>query len=1218
MALSGLRTALAANSSYSRIAAAASHPAGERTEELQIAATTGLRPAVVAEIAERLRGASEHGVVLAITATDREADDLATSLECYAPGIRVGHFPSWETLPHERLSPRSDTVGRRLGVLRQLAHPEEAGALDVVVAPVRAVVQPIVAGLGDLAPVRLAVGEDHDFDQVVQALSDAAYARVDMVTRRGEFAVRGGILDVFPPTEPHPLRVEFFGDEVEQMRHFSVADQRSLGQEGEHGDDAGHPTVLDAAPCRELLITEDVKARAKELLPQMPHAQDLLAKIADGIAAEGMESLAPVLVEKMVPFVQELPEGSLTVVIEPERTRGRAHDLETTNEEFLAAAWSAAPDGGAAPLITDAEQTSLNAGAFASLADTREASLQHGAGWWSVTSLGLDPETAAGGLEQDADIVSVESREPIGYRGSVEQVMEFLEGRAKDSWSVVVTTAGGGSAQRVHELLQEHGVPDQLVETLDAEPAPGKITVTTANLSQGFAVDSLKLALLTESEMLGRSIRQDSSRGRKVPARRRRNAVDPLALKKGDYVVHEQHGIGQFVELVQRKVGSPQAVKAGTAGVREYLVLEYAASKRNGPKDRLMVPTDQLDQVSQYVGGDAPSLSKMGGSDWAQTKRKAKKAVKEIAGELIRLYAARMASRGHAYAEDTPWQSELEDAFPYVETPDQLTTMDEVKRDMEREIPMDRLVSGDVGFGKTEIAIRAAFKAVQDGKQVAVLCPTTLLVSQHLETFTERYAGFPVTVRALSRFQTAKESREVIEGLQDGSIDVVIGTHRLLSKEVQFKDLGLVVIDEEQRFGVEHKEQLKKMRTNVDVLAMSATPIPRTLEMSMAGIRETSTLATPPEERHPVLTYVGPYTDKQVSAAIRRELMREGQVFFVHNRVSSIDRMAATIRELVPEARVEVAHGQMGEARLEQIVQDFWEKRFDVLVSTTIIETGLDISNANTLIVDRASTYGLSQLHQLRGRVGRSRERAYAYFLYPSEKPLGEDALERLKAVAANNELGAGLQLAQKDLEIRGAGNLLGGEQSGHIAGVGFDLYLRLVGEAVADYRGDAEETVAEVKIELPINAHLPHDYVPGERLRLEGYRKLAAADTDEAVEEVVGEWKDRYGELPEAVENLVEVARLRNRARGVGIHDIGVQGKFIRFAPVEELPESRQMRLERMYPGSQHKQSMKQILIPKPQTARIGGEDLTDAALLDWLKQLFDAIFAPSSSPAG
>ncbi len=551
-----------------------------------------------------------------------------------------------------------------------------------------------------------------------------------------------------------------------------------------------------------------------------------------------------------------------------------------------------------------------------------------------------------------------------------------------------------------------------------------------------------------------------------------------------------------------------------------------------------------------------------------------------------------------------------------METPDQLSAMEEVKRDMESDVPMDRLISGDVGFGKTELAIRAAFKAVQDGKQVAVLVPTTLLVSQHYETFKERYAGFPVTVRALSRFQSTKESRDVMAGLKDGSIDIVIGTHRLLGGEVQFKDLGMIVIDEEQRFGVEHKEQLKKLRTSVDVLAMTATPIPRTLEMSLVGIRETSELNTPPEERHPVLTYVGAYSDKQVSAAVRRELMREGQVFYVHNRVSDIDRVAARVRELVPEARVEVAHGQMGEARLEQIVNDFWERRFDVLVSTTIIETGLDISNANTLIVDKASSFGLSQLHQLRGRVGRSRERAYAYFLYPAEKPLGEDALERLKAVAAHNELGAGFQLAKKDLQLRGAGNLLGGQQSGHIEGVGFDLYLRMVGEAVADYRGEEDAHPAEVKIELPINAHLPNGFVPSEPLRLEGYRRLAAADSDEKVDAVVQEWQDRYGPLPEPAQNLVEVARFRNRARDAGITDVGVQGKFIRFSPVEELPESRQLRMERMHRGAQHKASMKHLLIPKPSTAAIGGGEVVDADLLEWLHQVYDALLKPAQAP--
>ena len=534
---------------------------------------------------------------------------------------------------------------------------------------------------------------------------------------------------------------------------------------------------------------------------------------------------------------------------------------------------------------------------------------------------------------------------------------------------------------------------------------------------------------------------------------RRKKAVDPLELAPGDYVVHEQHGVGRYVEMMQRTVGTG-AQKA----TREYIVIEFAPSKRGQPGDRLYVPTDQLDQVTRYVGGEQPSLDKMGGGDWAKRKGRARKAVRQIAGELIKLYAARQATKGHAFAKDTPWQRELEDAFPFVETPDQLATIDDVKRDMERVMPMDRIVCGDVGYGKTEIAVRAAFKAVQDGKQVAVLVPTTLLVQQHYATFAERYAAFPVNVAPLSRFQTDKEAKATIDGLADGSVDVVIGTHRLFSGEVAFKDLGLVVVDEEQRFGVEHKEQLKQLRTAVDVLTMSATPIPRTLEMSITGIREMSTIATPPEERHPVLTFVGAYEEGQVTAAIRRELLREGQVFFVHNRVNTIEKAAARIRQLVPEARVTVAHGQMPEHQLEQVIQGFWEKQSDVIVCTTIVESGIDISNANTLIVERSDLLGLSQLHQLRGRVGRGRERAYAYFFFPPEKPLTETAHDRLATIAQHADLGAGMQVAMKDLEIRGAGNLLGGEQSGHIADVGFDLYVRLVGEAVAEYRNDGSE----------------------------------------------------------------------------------------------------------------------------------------------------------------
>ena len=624
---------------------------------------------------------------------------------------------------------------------------------------------------------------------------------------------------------------------------------------------------------------------------------------------------------------------------------------------------------------------------------------------------------------------------------------------------MVLVSEGHGPAQRLAEVLRGEGFGARLGD-IEAEPEGGVPYVSTGELRQGFSWPAVKLAVLTEADFAARGASRPGARDeRRLPSARRRGGVDPLQLRAGDYVVHEQHGVGRFVEMTSR---------TAAGATREYLVLEYAAAKRGHPPDRLYVPTDQLDEVTKYVGGEAPALHRLGGADWAKTKGRARKAVREIAAELIRLYSARMASPGYAFGPDTPWQRELEDAFPYVETPDQLSAIDEVKLDMQKPVPMDRLICGDVGYGKTEIAVRAAFKAVQDGKQVAVLVPTTLLAQQHFNTFSERYAPFPVSVKPMSRFQTAAEVAETQRGLADGTVDLVIGTHRLLSPETRFKRLGLVIIDEEQRFGVEHKEYLKRLRTEVDVLAMSATPIPRTLEMGVAGIREMSTILTPPEERHPVLTFVGGYDEKQIAAAIRRELLRDGQVFFVHNRVQSIRKVASRLAELVPEARIQVAHGQMNEHELEKIMVDFWDRSFDVLVATTIVESGLDIPNANTLIVDRADAAGLSQLHQLRGRVGRGRERAYAYFLYPSEKPLTETAHERLATVAQHTEIGAGMYVALKDLEIRGAGNLLGGEQSGHIAGVGFDLYIRMIGEAVRELKDDAPPERPEVRVELP------------------------------------------------------------------------------------------------------------------------------------------------------
>ena len=1172
--LSLLRARVAALPGPSRVAEALSLPSAEVTA----AAPAGARAAVVAALAPRLSGSP----VLAVTATGREAEDLQAGLAAHLGEDAVGLFPAWETLPHERLSPRSDTVGQRLSVLRRLAHPEAEdsghGALAVVVAPVRAVLQPVAKGLGDLRPVSLSAGQDVALEQVVEDLVAAAYTRTDLVERRGEFAVRGGILDVFPPTEEHPLRVEFWGDTVEEIRWFKVADQRSL-EVAEHG--------LWAPPCRELLLTEAVRSRAAELADVLPGARDLLEKLANGIAAEGMESLAPALVEGMETVLEVLPDGAAVVVCDPERVRSRAHDLVATSEEFLEAGWANAAGAGSVPIDL---QSALGTASFRTVAELREQARALGLPWLDLTPFGGDDED---------DTVDLGLAVSPTFRGSTEDAVAEVRRLVEQDWAVLVATEGPGLAKRVAEVLAEQDVPARLVPE-DAEPAAAVVTVTTGGVGPGFLAPEARLAVLTEADLTGSAGGSGTSTKdmRRMPSRRR-NQVDPLQLRPGDFVVHEQHGVGRFVEMMQRTV---------QGATREYLVIEYASSRRGQPGDRLYVPTDQLDQVTRYVGGEQPSLNKMGGSDWHQTKSRARRYVKQIAAELIRLYSARMATKGHAFPPDTPWQRELEDAFAHVETPDQLSTIDEVKADMEREVPMDRLVCGDVGYGKTEIAVRAAFKAIQDGKQVAVLCPTTLLVQQHQNTFSERYAGFPVTVRSLSRFQSDREAKAVLDGLADGTVDLVIGTHRLLSKEVRFKDLGLVVVDEEQRFGVEHKEQLKALRTSVDVLAMSATPIPRTLEMAVTGIREMSTLQTPPEERHPVLTYVGAYDERTVTAAIRRELMREGQVFLVHNKVSTIEKAAARIRELVPEARVATAHGKMGEHKLEQVVVDFWEKRFDVLVCTTIVETGLDISNANTLIVERADRLGLSQLHQLRGRVGRGRERAYSYFLYPPEAPLTETALDRLQTIASHTDLGSGMHVAMKDLEIRGAGNLLGGEQSGHIAGVGFDLYVRLVGEAVASFRGDGEEAPAEIKIELPVDAHLPHDYVPHERLRLEMYKKLAAVADEPALAEIESELVDRYGPVPEPVRNLLEVARLRTVARAAGIADVSVQGNHVRFGPVE-LRESQQLRLQRLYPGSIVKAALGTVLVPAPRTSRVGGRPLRDRAILDWAADVIRSV---------
>lgn len=1167
--------------------------AADRPAELRLVGPVASRLFVAAALAR-------HTPLLAVTATGHEADDLTAELRGVY-GDTVALFGSWETLPHERLSPGVDTVGARMLLLRRLARPDDARLgppLRVVVTTARSLLQPMTPQLDAVEPVILTVGDETPFEAVIARLVELAYTRVDLVGRRGEFAVRGGILDLFPPTAEHPVRVEFWGDEITEMRPFSVADQRSIPE-------IETDTVV-AVACRELLLTGDVRARAAELFDRgraeaptdntvTGTVSDMLAKLAEGIPVDGMEALGPVLRPgPQVLLTDHLGAGTPVLVCDPEKIRARAADLIKTGREFLEASWSVAAIGGEAPI--DIGQ--LGGSGFRELEDVQAAALTGGHPWWTLSQL-PDPEA----IELDVR----PSPSARGRQRDIDEVFAMLRAHTATGGAAAVVAPGIGTARRLVEQLGESDTGATMLEP-GAIPQPGVVGVLQGPLHDGLVIAGAKLVVVTETDLTGNRV--TGPEGKRLAAKRR-NAVDPLALTAGDLVVHDQHGIGKFVEMTERTIGGAR---------REYLVLEYASTKRGGNRtDKLYVPMDSLDQLSRYVGGQAPALSKLGGSDWSQTKTKARKAVREIADELVALYAKRQAAPGHAFAPDTPWQAEMEDAFGYTETADQLTAITEVKADMEKPVPMDRVICGDVGYGKTEIAVRAAFKAVQDGRQVAVLVPTTLLADQHLQTFSTRMAGFPVTVKGLSRFTDAAESKAVIARLADGSVDVVIGTHRLLQTGVAWKNLGLVIVDEEQRFGVEHKEHIKALRTHVDVLTMSATPIPRTLEMSLAGIREMSTILTPPEDRYPVLTYVGPHDDKQITAALRRELLRDGQVFYVHNRVSSIDAAAARVRALVPEARVVVAHGQMPEEMLETTVQGFWNREYDILVCTTIIETGLDISNANTLIVERADTFGLSQLHQLRGRVGRSRERGYAYFVYPRDSPLTETAHDRLATIAQNNELGAGMAVAMKDLEIRGAGNVLGVEQSGHVAGVGFDLYVRLVGEAVeayrAAYRGDVvtTEEPKDVRIDLPVDAHLPPEYINSDRLRLEAYRRLAAAPDDQAINAVIDELTDRYGPLPEPAGRLVAVARLRLLCRSVGISEVSVaSATTLKLAPMT-LPDSAQLRLKRLHPSASYRATTATVQVPLPRAggagAAVGAPRIRDIELVQMVADLIAAL---------
>ena len=1123
---------------------------------------------------------NQKNSILIVTTSTRAATELADELTSLVGKDQVVNFPAWETLPHERLSPKSDTVTARFKALNRISNNQS----KYIVCSIRALLQPIIANDLKKSIIRIEKNLEIRMSDLIEQLSRFGYQRSDLVEKRGDFAVRGGILDLFPPDQEHPIRIDFFGDEIDDISYFAVADQRSIEKIS---------SVIEIYPCRELLIDANVKTKAAKLGEKFPQIKELTDKLIEGITFEGMESLAAGVADDFKSLLDFLPKDHQIWFIDEPRIRSRSIDLINTNQEFLEAAWSNAAwsreESVAAPIDLSQE---LSQGGFYDLEAIERKAVELKIAIRSVNLYPSNPE------DSPIDFLSEIDTYANKYEAAVEDISDWH----KSGLTVVFTAPANGTLKRFSELLNLADLPNKIINS-ETEINSDVINLVLSNYKHGFISEKYKIVLITDKDVSGqRAADKDLAR---MPSRRKK-AIDPLQLRVGDYVVHEQHGVGRYLELINRNI----------AGVsREYLVIEYASSKRGQPADKLFVPTDTLEQVTKYVGGEAPALHRIGGADWQNSKRKARKAVKQIAAELIRLYAARMSAPGFAFSPDTTWQKELEDSFAFVETIDQQATIDEVKRDMEKPNPMDRIVCGDVGYGKTEIAVRAAFKAVQDGKQVAILVPTTLLVQQHLNTFSNRYAGFPVRLAALSRFNTATQTKEIIAGLKSGVIDVVIGTHRLLSKDIEFANLGLLVIDEEQRFGVEHKEELKKARTNVDVLAMSATPIPRTLEMAITGIREMSNITTPPEERHPVLTYVGPYDEKQVSAAINRELLRDGQIFFIHNRVESIEAVSERLKKLVPGVKIGIAHGQMNERALEEVILSFWNREFDLLLCTTIIESGIDIPNANTLIVDRSDLFGLSQLHQLRGRVGRSRERAYAYFLYPTEQPITELAHDRLTTIATNTDLGAGMQVALKDLEIRGAGNLLGGEQSGHIAEVGFDLYMRMVADAVDEFKTgyfeDKPKNV-ECKVELPINAHLPVSYIESERLRLDLYRRIADAQSDAALSEIKSELVDRFGEIPQPGIELLAVAALRLYAKSLGLTDIAFSGKHLRLTPIQ-LPESAQIKLTRVFPGSIYKSATQILLVARPSSPNwIESAPIGDTSTLAWVDSVLKELIEP------
>jgi transcription-repair coupling factor (superfamily II helicase) len=1068
-----------------------------------------------AHLAVRRRDLPRDRPLIVVTRTDEVAHQLADDLAAWlgAPHLRI--LPERAALPLERALPEHEESAERLSVLAAMA---DGGQELVVVAPLLALVQRTL-GPDQVAQGRLslAVGERIAQRVLLERLVATGYEPVVEVTGIGEFAHRGGIVDLWPPGTDDPLRIELFGDEVESIRTFDAMTQGSRRRLSE----------LALLPGSEFRPRDGWASVGDHLAPGAPDAlREDAARLAGGELGEAAETWAAWLTAG--PAAEHVPAAAHLALTDTDELGALAADLDRQAHERRAGLVDAGelPDGW--PLPYEAVATlELLAGRATERLEEQDGG---DAGYGAAPTLPGRAERAGGWL------------------------VEVAAGR-----STVVTT---DQASRVGELLTDAGRPTEAVAELREPPPPSGIALVHGSLAAGFVHEPSSLLVLTDRELFG------ATRLRRLAPAKRVVTRDLIGkLQPGDHVVHVDHGIARYAGMTQRTFGTD---------VKEYLQLDFAGS------DKIFLPADQIGRITRYSGGPAPALSKLGGTEWERTKRRVRRAVGDLARELIEIYAARESAPGFAFNADSTWQRELEESFPYTETPDQARSIVEVKADMLRRRPMDRLIVGDVGYGKTEVALRAAFKAVQDGKQVAVLVPTTVLAQQHLITFERRLSAFPVRIAMLSRFVSKKEQERIVDGVREGGVDILIGTHRILSKDIAFADLGLLVVDEEQRFGVAHKERIKQMRKEVDVLTMSATPIPRTLHLSLVGIRDLSVIETPPEARLPIQTRIAEDDDGLVRDAINRELDRGGQAFYVHNRVETIEAAAERVRRLVPGARIAIGHGQMAEGMLERVMLDFSEGRYDVLVCTTIIESGLDIPNANTIIIVRADTFGLAQLYQLRGRVGRSDRRAHAYLLHRRGMPLSPVARKRLHAIFSASDLGAGYQIALSDLEIRGAGNILGAEQHGFMAAVGFEMYTRLLAEAVDMLRGRRPPPEpSPVRLDLPGSAYLPDEYIADSGAKLEAYRRFAQVRSEADGEALRGDLRDRYGPVPPPVEGLFTAVRVRLAAEAAGVPEVRVEERRVTLKWAGRMPDRREASVALQVAGFRPDSGSNQVRIP-------------------------------------